>query len=122
MDDVPKGQLPVGFSLEDLNLPGYPNQVIALKWLQYGQARPYADSVYDAELTFTGRNISTGKAEGHFLVVGGNLAAYKVEPLARLLVHDWGDGWSRLEKFEVVAKGDGAYITYRIRVVSPYTG
>jgi hypothetical protein len=95
-------------------------RIIAVKMLQTGQPRAYADSVYEAEITFTGKNISTRPA-GVVLVTGSNPPREFVEKVTRLLVHDWDGGWGgSLTRMEKIQESRG-HSTWAVKIVVPYT-
>jgi hypothetical protein len=98
------------------------NRVIGLRWIRSGQSRPYADSVYEAELTFTGKNICT-KADLPPLVCGCHPPEVTVKALSRILVSNWSNEAvgcaTYLDKIECTDKGDG-FSRWIVRVVSPF--
>lgn len=98
------------------------SRVIAVNFLRYGQPRRYADSVYEAEITFTGKDVSIRPGvvvvcgcdppEGKVKEFVGILVAKFVEPRQHLMPY--------LEELRVLRKGPG-FTTWLARVVEPYT-
>lgn len=99
------------------------DRVIALNWLRCGQPRPYADAVYEAELTFTGKNTST-KPEKFVSVLGCHPTADWVRKIAHLLVHEYSDSNTGMSPYlshcTEKEKGDG-YSKWLACVVVPFT-
>ena len=95
------------------------DRVIGLKWIASGQPRPYADSVYHAELTFTGKS---GPLES---VLGCHPPESCVKEIARVLVHPFCDApkhglESTLRKLECVENVPGLS-RWVVVILSPYT-
>lgn len=64
------------------------DQSIFIKVIQAGQPRPYADSIYEYEITFTGKNIST-KPESSVLVIGNSMHRLRALKYIKALCHDF---------------------------------
>lgn len=109
----------------ELNVQDFDN-IVALKWIKYGQPRRYADSVYEAELIFTGKNISCNKNKdkNSILVCGCNPNEEHVKKVCKLLVHsfkekDIGMGDATLDRLECLEKGNG-FSKWAVKITSPY--
>ena len=98
------------------------NTCILVKHIRSWQPRPYADSVYESEITFTGKNISTNPDKP--IVCGGNLSPDLAKAYVKLLVRNYSgetEGMMPyLASFSEIHK-DATSITYRAVVREPYT-
>ncbi len=100
------------------------DRAVLVRWIRSGQSRPYADSVYEAELTFTGKNIST-RPDTITIVCGCHPTEKDVKALAFVLVSPFQeigtDPWTaRLTVCKCVEKSPGLS-RWLIQVVQPYT-
>jgi hypothetical protein len=101
------------------------DQIVLVKWISCGQPRPYADSIYEAELIFTGKNSSTRPSATPPFVCGCHPLEKDVLALARVLVHEWNDGSSKhglspyLDFCRKVEEVPGVG-RWRVRVVVPF--
>jgi len=99
------------------------NFCVLVKHIRQGQPRPYADGVYESEITFTGKNIST-KPEKTTIVIGGNLGPDLAKRYVKLMVHNFVDDVKNgmepyLQHFSEVRRDAGS-ITYRAIVIEPF--
>lgn len=101
------------------------DRAILLRWLRYGQHMPYADSIYEAELTFTGKNIST-RPDQTVIVCGCHPTIKAVKEFVRLLVHAFEEDPAHithsspsLDFLKCTLEEPGVSV-WRVRVVVPY--
>lgn len=100
------------------------DRAVLVRHIRGGQPRPYADSVYESEIIFAGKNGST-KPESYTSVLGSCPHRDVVAAIAKVLVHEFQEGesdnpfGSQLQTLECVEKGDG-FSRWRVIVVVPY--
>lgn len=99
------------------------DRIVLVKHLRAGQPRPYADAVYESEITFTGKNLST-RPEHSTHVLGCHPYESVVKGMAYHLVHEFTENGhcmqSYLKSLECVEKKPGMS-RWRVVIICPFT-